>query len=130
MQRETGPSTHLFMSERKAPISTDGFQKLVERLSARQVTSGGRKECRNPRKEKGLSRYRAPVSQNASPQSGVVFPQKAGRVMTQLLLQDSSPWLVENWLTYDWPVYVAFLLALLTLAGIVVAAAIATSWHD
>ncbi len=50
--------------------------------------------------------------------------------MTQLLLQDSSPWLVENWLTYDWPVYVAFLLALLTLAGIVVAAAIATSWHD
>ena len=69
LQRETGPSTHLFMSERKAPISTDGFQKLVERLSARQVTSGGRKECRNPRKEKGLSRYRAPVSQNASPQS-------------------------------------------------------------
>jgi len=50
--------------------------------------------------------------------------------MTQLLLQDSSPGLVENWLTYDWPVYVAFLLALLTLAGIVVAAAIATSWHD
>ena len=50
--------------------------------------------------------------------------------MTQLLLQDSSPWLVENWLTYDWPVYVAFLLALLISAGIVVAAAIATSWHD
>ncbi len=60
----------------------------------------------------------------------MVLPQKAGRVMTQLLLQDSSPGLVENWLTYDWPVYVAFLLALLISAGIVVAAAIATSWHD
>jgi integrase len=35
LQRETGPSTHLFMSERKAPISIDGFQKMVERLSAR-----------------------------------------------------------------------------------------------
>jgi type 1 fimbriae regulatory protein FimB len=35
LQRETGPSTHLFMSERKAPISVDGFQKMVERLSAR-----------------------------------------------------------------------------------------------
>src|SRR6266542_468472 len=34
LQRES-PSTHLFMSERKAPISTDGFQKMVERLSAR-----------------------------------------------------------------------------------------------
>jgi len=33
LQRDTGPSTHLFMSERKAPISTDGFQKMVERLS-------------------------------------------------------------------------------------------------
>jgi integrase len=33
LQRETGPSTHLFMSERKAPISIDGFQKMVERLS-------------------------------------------------------------------------------------------------
>jgi hypothetical protein len=50
--------------------------------------------------------------------------------MTQLLLQDSSLWLVENWLSYDWPVYLAFLLGLLTLAGIVVAAAVATSWHD
>jgi integrase len=35
LQRETGPSTHLFMSERKAPISTAGFQKMVERLSTR-----------------------------------------------------------------------------------------------
>src|SRR6266498_1847063 len=35
LQRETGPSTHLFMSERMAPISTDGFQKMVERLNAR-----------------------------------------------------------------------------------------------
>ncbi len=35
LQRETGPSTHLFMSERKAPISIDGFQKMVERLSVR-----------------------------------------------------------------------------------------------
>ena len=35
LQRETGPSTHLFMSERKAPISVDGFQKMVERLSVR-----------------------------------------------------------------------------------------------
>jgi hypothetical protein len=35
LQRETGPSTHLFMSERKAPISTDGFQKMIERLSDR-----------------------------------------------------------------------------------------------
>ncbi len=50
--------------------------------------------------------------------------------MTQLLLQDSSPWLIENWLSYDWPVYLAFLLGLLALAGIVAAAAIATSWHD
>jgi hypothetical protein len=50
--------------------------------------------------------------------------------MTQLLLQDSSPWLVGNWLSYDWPVYLAFLLGLLMLAGIVVAAAIATSWHN
>jgi hypothetical protein len=33
-------------------------------------------------------------------------------------------------LSYDWPLYLAFLLALLTLAGIVVTAAIATSWHD
>jgi hypothetical protein len=49
--------------------------------------------------------------------------------MTQLLIQDSSPWLVE-WLSYDWPVYLAFLLGLLTLAGIVFAAAITTSWHD
>jgi len=57
-------------------------------------------------------------------------PGEGGCVMTQLLLQDSSPWLVENWLPYDWPVYVAFLLALLVLAGIVVTAAIATSWHD
>ena len=50
--------------------------------------------------------------------------------MTQLLIQDSSPWLVENWLSYDWPVYLAFLLGLLILAGIVAAAAIATSWND
>jgi integrase len=35
LQRETVPSTHLFMSERKAPISVDGFQKVVERLSVR-----------------------------------------------------------------------------------------------
>jgi len=35
LQRETGPSTHLFMSERKAPISIDGYQKMVERLSVR-----------------------------------------------------------------------------------------------
>jgi integrase len=35
LQRETGPSIHLFMSERKAPISTAGFQKMVERLSTR-----------------------------------------------------------------------------------------------
>src|SRR5919205_55681 len=35
LQRETGPATHLFMSERKAPISVDGFQKMIERLSAR-----------------------------------------------------------------------------------------------
>src|SRR5262245_30424202 len=33
LQRESGPSTHLFMSERKAPISIDGFQQMVERLS-------------------------------------------------------------------------------------------------
>jgi integrase len=33
LQREAGPSTHLFMSERKAPLSVDGFQKMVERLS-------------------------------------------------------------------------------------------------
>ncbi len=50
--------------------------------------------------------------------------------MTQLLLQDNSPWLVENWLTYDWRVYVGFSIALLTLAGIVVVATLATSWHD
>jgi hypothetical protein len=51
--------------------------------------------------------------------------------MTQLLIQDSSPWFVENLLSYDWPLYLAFLLGLLTLAGIVVAAAaITTSWHD
>jgi type 1 fimbriae regulatory protein FimB/type 1 fimbriae regulatory protein FimE len=35
LQRETGPSIHLFMSGRKAPISVDGFQKMVERVSAR-----------------------------------------------------------------------------------------------
>ncbi len=35
LQRENGTSTHLFMSERKAPISVDGFQKMVERTSAR-----------------------------------------------------------------------------------------------
>jgi integrase len=35
LQRETGPSTHVFMSERKAPISADGFQKMIERLSER-----------------------------------------------------------------------------------------------
>ncbi len=35
LQREAGPSTHLFMSERKAPISIDGYQKMVERLSVR-----------------------------------------------------------------------------------------------
>jgi len=35
LQRENGASTHLFMSERKAPISVDGFQKMVERTSAR-----------------------------------------------------------------------------------------------
>jgi integrase len=35
LQRENGPSTHLFMSERKAPISIDGLQKMVERTSAR-----------------------------------------------------------------------------------------------
>jgi len=34
LQRETG-SSHLFMSERKAPISIDGFQKVVERVSAK-----------------------------------------------------------------------------------------------
>ncbi len=28
--------------------------------------------------------------------------------MTQLLLQDSPPWLVENWLPYDWPVRCLF----------------------
>jgi hypothetical protein len=50
--------------------------------------------------------------------------------MTQLLIQDSSPWLVENWLSYDWPVHLAFLLGLLMLAGIVVAAVITTSWNN
>src|SRR5262249_55080396 len=50
--------------------------------------------------------------------------------MTQLLMQDSSHWLVGNWLSYDWLAYLRFLLGLLTLAGIVVAAAITTSWHD
>jgi integrase len=35
LQRETGPATHLFMSERKAPISIDGYQKMVERTSTR-----------------------------------------------------------------------------------------------
>jgi hypothetical protein len=50
--------------------------------------------------------------------------------MTQLLMQDGSSWLVENWLSYDWPVYLAFFLGLLTLTGILVAAAITTSWHD
>jgi type 1 fimbriae regulatory protein FimB/type 1 fimbriae regulatory protein FimE len=35
LQRENGRATHLFMSERKAPISTDGFQKMIERTSAR-----------------------------------------------------------------------------------------------
>jgi integrase len=35
LQREVGKATHLFMSERKAPISVDGFQKMVERLSER-----------------------------------------------------------------------------------------------
>jgi len=35
LQRDNGPSTHLFMSERKAPISVDGFQKMVERTSTR-----------------------------------------------------------------------------------------------
>src|SRR5262249_21502476 len=39
LQRETGLSTHLFMSERKAPISVDGYQKMVERLSARAKLS-------------------------------------------------------------------------------------------
>jgi len=50
--------------------------------------------------------------------------------MTPLIVQDSSPWLVENWLSYDWPVYLAFLLGLLALAGILFAAAMTTSWHD
>jgi integrase len=35
LQRETGPSMHVFMSERKAPISVAGFQKMIERLSVR-----------------------------------------------------------------------------------------------
>ena len=35
LQREDGHSTHLFMSERKAPISIDGYQKMVERLSGK-----------------------------------------------------------------------------------------------
>jgi integrase len=35
LQREVGRSTHLFMSERKAPISIDGYQKMVERTSVR-----------------------------------------------------------------------------------------------
>src|SRR5262249_327467 len=35
LQREMGPSTHLFMSGRKAPISADGFQQMIERASAR-----------------------------------------------------------------------------------------------
>src|SRR5215471_13494386 len=34
LQRET-EGTHLFMSERKAPISIDGFQKMIERVGAR-----------------------------------------------------------------------------------------------
>jgi len=34
-RRETGAATHLFMSERKAPISIDGYQKMVERVSVR-----------------------------------------------------------------------------------------------
>jgi hypothetical protein len=50
--------------------------------------------------------------------------------MTQLLIQEGSPWLVEDWLSYDWPVHLAFLLGLLMLTGIVVAAAVTTSWHD
>jgi hypothetical protein len=51
--------------------------------------------------------------------------------MTQRLLQDSARWLrVENWLPYDWPVYAAFLPALLTLAGIAFTVAITTSWPD
>ena len=36
----------------------------------------------------------------------------------------------ENRLADDWPVYVGFSIALLTLAGIVVVATLATSWHD
>ena len=47
--------------------------------------------------------------------------------MTQLLIQDSFPWLVG--LSYDWLVYLAFSLGLLTLVGIVAAASITTSWH-
>ncbi len=35
LQRETGPATHLFISQRKAPISIDGYQKMIERLSVR-----------------------------------------------------------------------------------------------
>jgi integrase len=35
LQREAPQATHLFMSERKAPISVDGFQKMIERLSDR-----------------------------------------------------------------------------------------------
>ncbi len=35
LQRENGHSTHLFISERKAPISIDGFQKMIERLNDR-----------------------------------------------------------------------------------------------
>jgi len=58
------------------------------------------------------------------------MPQARGRIMTPLIVQDSSPWLVENWLSYDWPVYLAFLLGLLALAGILFAAAMTTSWHD
>jgi hypothetical protein len=54
----------------------------------------------------------------------------AANIREFTLVYESSPWLVENWLSFDWPVYVAFLLGLLALAGIVLAAAITTSWHD
>jgi hypothetical protein len=68
-----------------------------------------------------LLRWRAVVADAVLTFASIILPMVA---------MDSSPWLVENWLSYDWPLYLAFMLGLLTLAGIVVAAAITTSWHD
>lgn len=106
LQRETGPSTHLFMSERKAPISVDGFQKMVERLSARQGWLPGSRAHAAPRLrfQDGQRRRRHPHDPGlprpqGHPAHGALHRAVAGTV--QRAVEGLSSWLASKKRSYQ-----------------------------